>query len=243
MTDHADLLKAGEREQARRRRRASRPRATSSSRSRVARRQGRDAARAATRSTRSRSSSSPTGSRRARPTTPRRRAKAVAVDADHPPKYSAPPVVTVARVLARTASCSPSPATTRCCSTTPTDYELRRPADRHLGAGAGGRVLARTASSSRPPAGRPGGSARCRSGTSRSEKLLVSAPVTFDTLYGVSWSPDGKHDRVRLRRQHRAGDRRRRPASRCSRWARTPTGCSAPCSRRTGSTSSRSAAT
>ena len=23
------------------------------------------------------------------------------------------------------------------------------------------------------------------------EKLLVSAPVTFDTLYGVSWSPDG----------------------------------------------------
>jgi WD40 repeat protein len=24
------------------------------------------------------------------------------------------------------------------------------------------------------------------------EKLLVSAPVTFDTLYGVSWSPDGK---------------------------------------------------
>jgi WD40 repeat protein len=24
------------------------------------------------------------------------------------------------------------------------------------------------------------------------EKLLVSAPVTFDTLYGLSWSPDGK---------------------------------------------------
>jgi WD40 repeat protein len=24
------------------------------------------------------------------------------------------------------------------------------------------------------------------------EKLIVSAPVTFDTLYGVSWAPDSK---------------------------------------------------
>ena len=39
---------------------------------------------------------------------------------------------------------------------------------------------------------RPAGSVRCRSGTSRRRNSLVSAPVTFDTLYGVSWSPDGK---------------------------------------------------
>ena len=50
----------------------------------------------------------------------------------------------------------------------------------------------RTARSSRPSAARRAASAKCRSGTPTKEKLLVSVPVTFDTLYGVSWSPDGK---------------------------------------------------
>jgi len=27
---------------------------------------------------------------------------------------------------------------------------------------------------------------------SRKRKLAVSAPVAYDTLYGVSWSPDGR---------------------------------------------------
>ena len=41
------------------------------------------------------------------------------------------------------------------------------------------------------PAACPAGSARSRSGTSRSRSSLLSVPVTYDTLYGASWSPDG----------------------------------------------------
>ncbi len=44
--------------------------------------------------------------------------------------------------------------------------------------------------------------------------------MTYDTLYGVSWSPDGTQDRLRLCRQHRARDRRQdRQAGAVSRCA------------------------
>ena len=75
------------------------------------------------------------------------------------------------------------------------------------------------------------------------EKLLVSAPVTFDTLYGVSWSPDGKtvafgcaDNTVRaIDAAHRQADAPDGHALRLGARHRR--------SRRTGSTSSRSAAT
>ena len=40
--------------------------------------------------------------------------------------------------------------------------------------------------------GRPAGRAKCRFGMSPSSKLLLSVPVTNDSIFGASWSPDGK---------------------------------------------------
>ena len=64
-------------------------------------------------------------------------------------------------------------------------------ADRHLGARAVAGVLAgrQEARGRRRRAGRFG---EVQVWDVGEEKLLISAPVTFDTLYGVSWSPDGK---------------------------------------------------
>ena len=38
------------------------------------------------------------------------------------------------------------------------------------------------------------------------KKLTLSVPITFDTVYGASWSPRRLEDLPRLRRQQRAGD-------------------------------------
>ena len=65
------------------------------------------------------------------------------------------------------------------------------------------------------------------------KKLKLSQSITFDTLYGVSWSHDGTQDRLRLRRQHACGPSTPRPASRSSTRAPTTTGCWAPSSPRT----------
>ena len=80
-------------------------------------------------------------------------------------------------------------------------------------------------------------SAKSRSGTSRSSKLKQSVPVTFDTLYGVSWSPDGTQDRLRLRRQHHPRHRRRHRQAGPLPGAHSDW-CWAPSSRRTTRTSS-----
>ena len=64
-----------------------------------------------------------------------------------------------------------------------------------------------TARSSRPSGGLPGRLGEVQVWDVAKKKLSLSVPVTFDTVYGVSWSPDGE-DRLRLRRQHRARHRR-----------------------------------
>ena len=117
-------------------------------------------------------------------------AKAVVVDAANPPKYSAPPVVTSVafapdgRTLAVTGYHEVLLYDTA-------NYTLRA---RLIG------ISERVQSIAYSPDGKklavvggaPGRFGEVQVWDPAKEKLLVSAPVTFDTLYGVSWSPDGK---------------------------------------------------
>ena len=75
-------------------------------------------------------------------------------------------------------------------------------------------------------------------------KLTLSVPVTFDTVYGASWSPDGKLIAFGCAtttsvRAIDAEDRRAGPVS----GARTATGCATPPFRPMARTWFRSAAT
>src|SRR6185369_15417670 len=54
-------------------------------------------------------------------------------------------------------------------------------------------------------------------------KLTVSAPITYDTLYGASWSPDSKVVAFGCA-DNTFGPSRRRPESKSSRWALTVIG-------------------
>ncbi len=92
---------------------------------------------------------------------------------------------------ARTAICSRSPAITKsyCTRRTAPDSSPASSACRNA---CNRSRSARTANGSRRPAAIRAASARCRSGTSPRRRLKLSLPVTFDTLYGVSWSPDSK---------------------------------------------------
>ena len=118
-------------------------------------------------------------------------AKAVAVDAANPPKYSAPPVVT---------ALSFSPDGSRLAVTGyhevllyDTDkYDLK---SRLIGISERVQSLAYSPDGKKIAAvgGAPGRFGEVQIWNPESEKLLISAPVTFDTLYGVSWSPDGKY--------------------------------------------------
>lgn len=116
-------------------------------------------------------------------------AKAVAVDAAHPPKYSAPPVVT---------ALSFNGDGTRLAVTgyheilvyDTSKYELK---SRLIGISERVQSLAYSPDGKKLAAvgGAPGRFGEIQIWNPETEKLLVSAPVTFDTLYGVSWSPDG----------------------------------------------------
>lgn len=118
-------------------------------------------------------------------------ARAVAVDAANPPKYSAPPVVT---------ALSYSADGTRLAVTgyheillyDTSSYELK---SRLIGISERVQALAYSPDGKKLAAvgGAPGRFGEVQVWNPEEEKLLVSAPVTFDTLYGVSWSPDGKH--------------------------------------------------
>jgi WD40 repeat protein/mono/diheme cytochrome c family protein len=116
-------------------------------------------------------------------------ARAVAVDAANPPKYSAPPVVTALAF---------SPDGSRLAVTgyheillyDTEKYELKA---RLIGISERVQSLAFSPDGRKLAAvgGAPGRFGEVQIWSPETEKLLVSAPVTFDTLYGVSWSPDG----------------------------------------------------
>jgi hypothetical protein len=117
-------------------------------------------------------------------------AKAVAVDAANPPKYSAPPVVTAlsystdGKHLAVTGYHEILLYDTE-------KYELKT---RLIGISERVQSIAYSPDGKKIAAvgGAPGRFGEVQVWNPETEKLLVSAPVTYDTLYGVSWSPDGK---------------------------------------------------
>jgi Tol biopolymer transport system component/mono/diheme cytochrome c family protein len=117
-------------------------------------------------------------------------AKAVAVDAAHPPKYLAPPVVT-------SLAYSPDGKTLAVTGYHEVllydvgSYSLRA---RLIGISERVQSVAFSPDGKKLAAvgGAPGRFGEVQVWQVSNEKLLLSVPVTFDTLYGVSWSPDGK---------------------------------------------------
>ena len=144
-----------------------------------------NATRCPTARSRSSRSGSPQGAKDDTPAADR-----VVIDAEHPPVYELPPVITSLDLLARRQAArrlrlSRSPAAQ--------GRRLRpgRPAGRPVGAHPVAGVLA---GRQVPGRGRRlAGPLRRSAGLGRrpKKKLKLSRSVTFDTLYGVSWSPDG----------------------------------------------------
>ena len=117
-------------------------------------------------------------------------AKAVAVDAANPPKYSAPPVVTSLAF----APDGKTLAVTGYHEVLLFDTEKYAIQSRLIGISERVQSVAYSPDGKKLAAagGAPGRFGEIQIWNPETEKLLVSAPVTFDTLYGVSWSPDGK---------------------------------------------------
>jgi WD40 repeat protein/mono/diheme cytochrome c family protein len=116
-------------------------------------------------------------------------AKAAAVDAANPPRYAAPPVVT---------SVAYSPDGELLAVTGYHEVLLYKPdagtlEARLVGLSERVQAVAFNPKGTRLAAvgGSPGRFGEVQVWDHAKEKLTVSAPVTFDTLYGVSWSPDG----------------------------------------------------
>jgi mono/diheme cytochrome c family protein len=117
-------------------------------------------------------------------------AKAVAIDASNPPKYLGPPVVTALAF---------SPNGKTIAVTGYHEILLYDSANFALQSRLIG-ISERVQSIAYSPDGKkiaavggaPGRFGEVQIWNPATEKLLVSAPVTYDTLYGVSWSPDGK---------------------------------------------------
>jgi Tol biopolymer transport system component/mono/diheme cytochrome c family protein len=117
-------------------------------------------------------------------------ARAVAVDAANPPKYLAPPVIT-------SLAFSPDGET---LAVTGYHEVLLYDAKNYLLRGRLIGISERVQSLAYSPDGKklaavggaPGRFGEVQIWSPEKEKLLISAPVTFDTLYGASWSPDGK---------------------------------------------------
>jgi len=116
-------------------------------------------------------------------------AKATAVDAAHPPKYSAPPVVT-ALSFSRDGTRLAVTGYHEILLYDTSKYALK---SRLIGISERVQSVAYSPDGKKLAAvgGAPGRFGEIQIWNPDTEKLLVSAPVTFDTLYGVSWSPDG----------------------------------------------------
>ena len=116
-------------------------------------------------------------------------AKAVAIDAEHPPVYQSPPVI---------ASVAYSPDGKLLAVTGYHEILLYKTSDWTLDArlvGLSERVQSLAFSTDgkqlAAAAGDPGRFGEVQIWNVEKRKLIVAAPLTFDTLYGVSWAPDG----------------------------------------------------
>ncbi|MDB5313642.1 MAG: translocation protein TolB [Gemmataceae bacterium] len=117
-------------------------------------------------------------------------AKAAPIDASNPPKYLAPPVVTAVafdpkgEYLAVTGYHEVLLYSAK-------DYKL---ASRLIGISERLNAVAFSPNGERLVAagGSPGRFGEVQVWNYKKENLVISAPVTFDTIYGASWSPDGK---------------------------------------------------
>jgi WD40 repeat protein/mono/diheme cytochrome c family protein len=118
-------------------------------------------------------------------------AKAVAVDAAHPPKYSAPPVVTSLAF----APDGKTLAVTGYHEILLYDTEKYALRARLIGISERVQSIAYSPDGKKLAAvgGAPGRFGEVQIWNPENEKLLISAPLTFDTLYGVSWAPDEKN--------------------------------------------------
>jgi WD40 repeat protein/mono/diheme cytochrome c family protein len=116
-------------------------------------------------------------------------AKAVAVDAMHPPKYLAPPVVT-ALSFSKDGSRLAVTGYHEILLYDTATWEVK---SRLIGISERVQSLAYSPDGKKLAAvgGAPGRFGEVQVWSTVTDKLLVSVPVTFDTLYGVSWSPDG----------------------------------------------------
>ncbi len=117
-------------------------------------------------------------------------AKAVVVDAANPPKYVAPPVVTALSFSPNGKSLAVAGYHEVLVYNTAT-YALQ---SRLIGISERVQSVAYSPDGKKLAAvgGAPGRFGEVQIWNPETEKLLISAPVTFDTLYGLSWSPDGK---------------------------------------------------
>jgi WD40 repeat protein len=117
-------------------------------------------------------------------------AKAVAVDAANPPRYSAPPVVTSLAF----APDGKTLAVTGYHEVLLYDTEKYALQSRLIGISERVQSVAYSPDGSKLAAvgGAPGRYGEVQIWHPEKERLLLSVPVTFDTLYGASWSPDGK---------------------------------------------------
>jgi mono/diheme cytochrome c family protein/DNA-binding beta-propeller fold protein YncE len=117
-------------------------------------------------------------------------ARAAPVDADHPPAYAAPPVVTSV-AFDPTGEYLAVAGFHEVLLYSAKDYRL---VSRLIGLAERINAVAFSPDGRRLAAagGSPGRFGEVQVWDHAKPRLLVSAPFTFDTLYGASWSPDGK---------------------------------------------------
>jgi len=117
-------------------------------------------------------------------------AKSAVVDAANPPKYSAPPVITSVAFDSKGEFLAVS-GYHEVLLYSAKDFKL---VSRLIGLSERVNAVAFSPNGEKlaVAGGSPGRFGEVQVWNHKKEDLAVSAPVTFDTVYGVSWSPDGK---------------------------------------------------